>query len=264
MKIYIDPGHGGIDSGAVGYGLLEKSLNLDISLRQKELFERLGHQVKMSRTTDKTVDLSVRTSEANKWGADVFISNHINAGGGVGVEVWHSINRGKSKEYAERVEKNLSKMFKSRGIKSREGRNGDYLYVIRTAAMPAILTEIGFIDSVEDTVKLKNGDIRQKCAEAVVEGILGQRLSDETNSSTKQPEQSNYTNRRTLVYKIPMLKGEDVKFVQHKLNQLGLRSGMEDGIYGPDTREAVRRYQRIKRLYVDGIVGKNTWQSLMS
>lgn len=183
MKICIDPGHGGIDNGAVGNGLLEKNLNLDISLRQKKLFESLGHQVKMSRITDETVDLGVRTSEANKWGADVFISNHINAGGGVGVEIWHSINGGKGKEYAYRVEKNLSKIFRSRGIKSREGRKGDYLYVIRTTAMPAILIEIGFIDSVEDTGKLKNENIRQKCAKAVVEGILRQRLPDGIHST---------------------------------------------------------------------------------
>lgn len=174
MKIYIDPGHGGSEPGAVGNGLIEKKLTLDISLRQRDLFEKLGHIVKMSRTVDKVVSLEARVKEANNWGADLFISNHINAGGGTGIEVWHSILGGKGKEYAARVEKELSKIFKSRGLKTRGGRNGDYLFVIRETNMPAILNEFGFIDNAGDTAKLKIEDIRQRLAEAVVSGILGE------------------------------------------------------------------------------------------
>ncbi|MCY6372583.1 N-acetylmuramoyl-L-alanine amidase [Clostridium ganghwense] len=173
MKIFIDPGHGGMDSGAVGNGLLEKDIALDISLKQKILFEKLGHIVKISRTTDKYVDLSVRTTEANNWGADIFISNHINAGGGVGEEVWCSIYGGKGREYATKVEKELSTLFKSRGVKTKRGSDGDYFYVIRETIMPAILNEIGFIDNTEDAAKLKKEDIRQRCAEAVVMSICG-------------------------------------------------------------------------------------------
>ncbi|MCY6356509.1 N-acetylmuramoyl-L-alanine amidase [Clostridium sp. ZS2-4] len=172
MKIFIDPGHGGNDPGTVANGLREKELVLDISLRQKELFEKLGHEVRMSRSTDRYVSLRARTSKANQWGADVFISNHINAGGGVGEEVWYSIYGGKGKQYAANVERNLSEIFKSRGIKKKSGRYGDYLYIIRTTTMPAILNEFGFIDRLEDYHKLNREDIRQKCAEAVVYGIL--------------------------------------------------------------------------------------------
>lgn len=176
MKIYIDPGHGGSESGAVANGLIEKNLTLDISLRQRDLFERLGHVVRMSRIDDKTVTLESRTQDANKWGADVFISNHINAGGGAGIEIWHSILGGKGKEYASSVEKYLKNIFKSRGLKSRQGRDGDYFFVIRKTNMPAILNEFGFIDNVEDVAKLRREDIRQKIAEAVVSGILGKEV----------------------------------------------------------------------------------------
>ncbi|QGU95681.1 hypothetical protein GOM49_11795 [Clostridium bovifaecis] len=262
MKIYIDPGHGGNDSGAVGNGLVEKNLNLDISLKEKALFEKLGHTVRMSRTADKSVPLSTRTDEANFWGADIFISNHINSGGGVGVEVWHSIYGGKGKEYAARVERSLSEIFKSRGLKSREGRGGDYLYVIRTAKMPAILIEFGFIDSIEDTSKLKQEDIRQKCAEAVVYGVLGQNLPKVSNSPRVEIESP--VLKRLVKYTAPMMKGEDIKLIQKRLNELGFHKGYIDGIYGRNTEAAVRAFQKAKALTVDGIVGEKTWNSLMN
>lgn len=270
MKIYIDAGHGGSDPGAVGNGLFEKDLILDISLRQKYLFEKLGHSVKISRTVDKYVSLNDRVDEANMWGADIFISNHINAGGGEGEEVWHSVNGGKGKEYAEKVEKNLRKIFKSRGLKSKTGENGDYLYVIRETKMPAILVEYGFIDSKVDCERLKNVRIRQKCAEAVVCGVLGQvaqnKSSKDIEASKKINSQKN-TNavklNRLLKYNNPILKGEDIKLVQERLNKLGFDAGIEDGVYGKITEFAVRRFQRAKGLTVDGIVGQNTWKKLM-
>lgn len=181
MKIFIDPGHGGKDPGAVGNGLREKDLALDISIIQKALFEKLGHEVKISRATDVFVDLYERVREANAWGADLFISNHVNSGGGQGVEVWHSIYGGKGKEYAYKVEKELSKLINSRGLKTKRGKNGDYLYVIRSTRMPAILNEFGFIDNASDAIKLKDNTFRQQLAEAVVKGIARQTVCS-TNS----------------------------------------------------------------------------------
>jgi len=185
MKIFIDPGHGGNDSGAIGNGFLEKDLNLDISLREKRLFESFGHQVKMSRITDESVSLEDRVQKANQWGADVFISNHINSGGGTGIEVWHSITGGIGKLYAEKVEDNLRKIFKSRGLKSMKGNSGDYLYVIRASKMPAILNEFGFIDNTFDMAIMSKEEMKQKCAEAVVYGVIGKEFGENWNTSKK-------------------------------------------------------------------------------
>src|SRR5690625_967948 len=87
-KIFIDPGHGGSDPGAVGNGLREKDLTLDIAKRiQKYLNDNYtGFTIKLSRTTDKTLSLAQRTKMANDWKADYFLSIHINAGGGTGYE----------------------------------------------------------------------------------------------------------------------------------------------------------------------------------
>jgi N-acetylmuramoyl-L-alanine amidase len=72
MKLYLDPGHGGSDSGAVGNGLREKDITLDIGLRIRSIltnnYENV--QVMMSRTDDTSKTLSQRTNEANSWGAD--------------------------------------------------------------------------------------------------------------------------------------------------------------------------------------------------
>lgn len=72
-KIYVDPGHGGDDPGAVGAnGLKEKTVNLRVATVLKNcLVEYGGATVRMSRTTDKTVSLSARVTDANNWGPPV-------------------------------------------------------------------------------------------------------------------------------------------------------------------------------------------------
>jgi N-acetylmuramoyl-L-alanine amidase len=82
-RIYIDPGHGGSDSGATGNGIAEKDIVLEIGLQMsvylRENFDTSGFFRRMSRTTDTFVSLQDRTDDANAWGADVFISIHANA-----------------------------------------------------------------------------------------------------------------------------------------------------------------------------------------
>jgi len=85
--MFIDPGHGGSDPGAVANGLQEKNLTLDIALRLRDtlLGEYTGVEVRLSRETDTTVSLKQRVQMANSWGTDYFLSIHINAGGAVRV-----------------------------------------------------------------------------------------------------------------------------------------------------------------------------------
>lgn len=87
-KIVIDAGHGGDDPGAVGNGIIEKDLNLEISKYMFDRFKELGVPVKMTRTTDETISPTERVNrvlDAYGNNSDVIvISNHINAGGGDG------------------------------------------------------------------------------------------------------------------------------------------------------------------------------------
>ena len=91
VKIFIDPGHGGNDPGAVGNGIQEKNITLQIStgIRDILLSEYDGVSVLMSRTDDQTVSLNARTNAANHWGADFYLSVHINSGGGDRIRKLH-------------------------------------------------------------------------------------------------------------------------------------------------------------------------------
>ena len=89
--VVIDAGHGGVDSGAVGNGITEKNLTLDISNYMFDRFKELGIPVKMTRSSDITLDPKVRPQRVlDQFGSGrdvVVISNHINAGGGDGQSV---------------------------------------------------------------------------------------------------------------------------------------------------------------------------------
>ncbi len=91
LKVVIDPGHGGTDSGAVGNGIKEKDITLEISKVMYDEFKRLGIPVYITRSTDETLSPSERTKRVkNAFGNTddvIVISNHINAGGGDGQSV---------------------------------------------------------------------------------------------------------------------------------------------------------------------------------
>lgn len=173
IKIFIDPGHGGSDPGASAHGLREKDVCLLIAMKVKQRLETTytGHQLKLSRTSDTTVSLRERTIMANQWGADYFVSIHINAGGGTGFESYiynqPSKTSGKTKQYQGTMHQEImsSTDFKDRGKKAAN------FHVLRESAMPAILMENGFIDTASDARKLKNGSYLDVIAKGHAEGI---------------------------------------------------------------------------------------------
>lgn len=79
-RVVIDPGHGGHDAGAIGYGVKEKDVVLEIGKKLRTILtDKLGVEVIMTRDTDIFIPLEERTAIANKAGADLFISVHANA-----------------------------------------------------------------------------------------------------------------------------------------------------------------------------------------
>ena len=170
-KIFIDPGHGGSQPGAVGNGLKEKDLTLAIALECRRVLanEYTGHLIKMSRTSDKTVSLKQRTDMANAWGADFFLSIHINAGGGTGFESYRWVQKGSSTTMA--VQKAVhAAVLKVSGWRDR-GQKWANFHVLRESKPPAILTENGFIDTAADAKKLKDSAFIKKLGRAHAEGL---------------------------------------------------------------------------------------------
>lgn len=169
MKIWIDAGHGGVQPGIVALGRKEKDLTLDISLKLEALLKQAGHTVAMTRTTDVDVGIDERARLANKWGADLFISIHLNGGGGYGAEVFCSLAGGKSRELAAALQTELVALgYRDRGVKTKAGTGGkDYFGVIRETNAPAVIAECGFLDSQDDMARY-NAD---KIADALAKGV---------------------------------------------------------------------------------------------
>lgn len=171
MKIYIDAGHGGSDSGAVGNGIKEKDITLKIALKIRDLIRKYdGVETKMSRTTDKTVSLQQRTDEANKWGADFFLSVHINAGGGIGYEDFIYDKLSNTSETAKIRDIIHSEIIKIVDFTNRGKKKANF-HVLRETKMIAMLSENGFIDNKSDTDKLKSDSYLDKIAQGHVSGI---------------------------------------------------------------------------------------------
>lgn len=84
MKVFIDPGHGGSDAGAVAGTTLEKDINLYVAKKLRSILSSWGVPTKMTRTGDTKVETKEIAGISNDWGADIFVSIHCNAGGGDG------------------------------------------------------------------------------------------------------------------------------------------------------------------------------------
>lgn len=170
-KIFIDPGHGGSDPGAVGNGLIEKNITLQIARRINAILmnEYTGVTTRMSRTGDQTVSLSQRTNMANAWGANYFLSIHINSGGGTGYEdyIYNGSVSAATRSYQTRMHTEIMKQvdFRDRGSKRAN------FHVLRESRMPAILTENGFIDNRTDANKLANSAYIERIARGHVNGL---------------------------------------------------------------------------------------------
>ena len=169
MKLYLDPGHGGTDSGASGNGLLEKDITLDIALKINSIlnndYENI--EVKMSRTSDSTKSLSQRTNEANAWGANYYLSIHINAGGGTGYEDYIYSGISDTSTTASYQTIIHAEVLKTNQLRDRGKKKANF-HVLRESKMPALLSENGFIDNSQDAALMKQASWRQNVAEGAV------------------------------------------------------------------------------------------------
>jgi N-acetylmuramoyl-L-alanine amidase len=174
MKLYLDPGHGGTDGGASGNGLLEKNVNLDIALRiRNTLLNSFDNvEVRMSRTSDITKSLQARTDEANAWGADYYLSIHCNSFNGSvrGYEDYIHSNLSDSSLTARYQDILHTEITKLNQLTNRGQKKADF-HVLRESNMPALLTENGFIDNVNDAYLMKQPSWLQAVAQGHVNGI---------------------------------------------------------------------------------------------
>lgn len=175
-KVVIDAGHGGSDSGAIGNGIIEKNLTLDISKYMYDRLKELGVPVKLTRNSDVDLPASERPQRVLDQygnGKDVIvISNHINAGGAEGAEVIYALRNKDTlaKKILDELEKQGQLVRKYYQRRLPRDYNKDYYYMLRnTPNTEALIVEYGFLDNTSDANKLKNN--YKKYAEAVVKAI---------------------------------------------------------------------------------------------
>lgn len=175
LKIVLDPGHGGKDPGAVGNGLQEKNVVLDLALKIGKKLEARGVKVFYTRTTDVFIDLSQRAKMANDWKADFFMSLHINSAANVtasGYEsfIYSGVNGGATAAYQSIIHRKIAALFATAGLPDRGQKKANFA-VLRETNMPALLQEYGFISSCKDAGMLDSPVFMEKLAITTVDGI---------------------------------------------------------------------------------------------
>ena len=184
-SIMLDAGHGGKDPGAVYNGRQEKDDALALTLAIGEILQERGIDVLYTRTTDVYESPYQKAMEANAAGVDFFVSIHRNSyptdNAVSGVESLIYDRSGIKLEMAENINDQLESIgFVNLGVKERPG-----LVVLRRTKMPAVLVEVGFINS--DTDNQIFDDNFDNIALAIAEGIL------ETLGQSSGPDSSGYT-----------------------------------------------------------------------
>ncbi|MGH4121643.1 MAG: N-acetylmuramoyl-L-alanine amidase [Clostridium sp.] len=311
MKYGIDIGHNcpPVDTGAVGIRK-EDELNKQVGDRVMEKLKTLKHQVvncTPSYASNLGNSLYKRVNKANEEKVDLYVSIHFNAGGGHGTEVFAISKSGK--DIAKRVVDAIAALgYVNRGVK-----DGSWLYVLKNTKMPAILVEGGFVDSKEDMQRFN----AEKIANAIVKGLTGSIVNEtdsengnvkptvniallkiqnglnllnilDSNGEKLRPDgimgektasaikrfqsiiglEINGANDLKTnaalanILSMPVLKFGNNNIVANRYIQWRLNITV-DGIFGNDTEKAVLKYQTVKKIKVDGIVGVITWNGLI-
>lgn len=189
--IFLDPGHGGRDSGAYYYNVAEKDLNMQVYRKLRKKLEELGYKVLTSRDSDIDVDfVTERSRMVNKTNSDIFISIHFNATGSAysrasGIQTysysddpdypskinpyWHNHpdRISESKRLAAAIHSSLlaETGAKDAGLLERS------FAVLRETAKPAVLLELGYMDNFSENQQIRDSHYQDKLVAGIVKGI---------------------------------------------------------------------------------------------
>lgn len=274
-KIYINPGHSDKDPGAVGHEI-ERRLNIIVSQHMNDyLLANYACEICMNPGTMDS--LTAICNDANSWGADLFVSNHFNAGGGDGYE---ALVYGQNRvELGKIFEKHILEVGQnSRGVKIRPG-----LSVLAKTNMPAVINEGAFVDNLKDIQSWNDNE------ELKILGIAYAKAAAEFLALDEKADTYSLTDfirdvqtvtasavdgiagSETLGNTVTVSANENrthpvVKYVQMRLLSMGYTQvGEADGIAGSKFTAAVQAFQQDHDCVADGeITAKNkTWRKLL-
>lgn len=178
--IYLDPGHGGIDPGAVYKDIKESDINLKFSKNIGKKLEKMGVIVLYTREDDydlasttnnrKKSDLSNRVKLINESNADMYISIHVNSESSstwYGAQVFYSNKNDKNKKIAELFQNELN----NSKISKRKISKINNVYMYDRLNKPGILLEVGFISNYADRHKMLDDEYVDKFSNIIIDGI---------------------------------------------------------------------------------------------
>jgi N-acetylmuramoyl-L-alanine amidase len=173
VKIFLDAGHGGKDSGAVGNGIQEKDINLKIVKKMDSLLKNYQDaEVILSRSEDVFITLDQRTRKANTSNADVLLSIHINAAADVAAKGFESYRYVTAKSATTSFQNVMhAEIVKAMGKIQDRGKKSANFHMLRESKMKACLTENLFISNAADAAKLKDDSFLDKIAQGHVNGL---------------------------------------------------------------------------------------------
>ncbi|MHA0857715.1 N-acetylmuramoyl-L-alanine amidase CwlD [Paenibacillus sp. CMAA1364] len=185
--ISLDAGHGGPDGGAVSrQGVIEKDINLAITLYLRDYLQQAGAIVKMTREGDydlsspntkgyskrKTEDLKKRVRMIEEEQSDMFISIHMNSipsnrwrGAQVFFYPTHPDNAELAALMQEEMKRNLENT-------DRIAKTVNTVYLLQALKIPSALVEVGFLSNTEEAMLLKDDKYQRKVAASIYKGIL--------------------------------------------------------------------------------------------
>jgi len=184
--IVIDPGHGGIDPGALGHnGIKEKELVLQVAKQLDQLFSQAGAKVLLTRETDKDLstsgsgsllqrkreDLANRVELANKNKASLYLSIHVNAFPSTrwhGAQTFYQRDQDDSKMLAEAIQSELIRIL---GNTNRAAKAENF-YTTRKTNMAAVVIEVGFISNPTEAKLLSDAAYQRKLASGIYSGVV--------------------------------------------------------------------------------------------
>lgn len=282
-KIYINPGHSDKDPGAVGYET-ERKLCVAVS---RHMNDYLLANYDCETRVYSNDSLTAVCNDANNWGADLFVSNHFNAGGGDGYEalVYSQKRVPLGEIFAKQVQaigQNLRLYGAAPGVKIRTD-----LHVLKYTDMAAIINEGAFVDNLKD-IQDWNDDAELKAL-----GIAYAEAAAEFLSLEKKPikEKETYSleqfvedvqkacgasvdgiaGPKTLSKTVTLSRWKNrrhgaVLAVQKRLLALGYDEvGEADGVAGAKFDSAVKHFQKDNGCTPDGEItaGNKTWKKLL-
>lgn len=185
--ILIDPGHGGIDGGAVSpNGTIEKDINLTISLKLREELQNRGYRVVMTREEDKGLngdkgtvrekkieDLNNRCKMKKESNCNMFISIHLNIfpqSKYYGAQVWYSSNKN-SEKLASLLQSNFKIHLDPSNNRLEKPAKNDYKILRGEDDIPSIIVECGFLSNYEEEKKLKDEEYQRKIARIISDSV---------------------------------------------------------------------------------------------